>query len=545
MISRILCAFVLVSFRFFFLYAMDDLLKERLFAAIPDYSFAKHSLFMRSLRNKAWINTPDSNQQTLLHHATAHQNLDAVRMLITYGADPTYRGQLDSTLLDYADAHHEILYLLLSNGAQLSNDGPTHIMQIQEWIWNAIAPPEYEHLWNAVIQGDYDVVEHALVQDETKNFPFMRNTYRDTPLHLATRRGNYKLARLLLKHNAPVNARDSTSSTPLYWACCCGHKKIAHELLKANAHENISSKELLWCLCAAAFFDRAEILLLLIRYGIKVNRLIGRAVSPVAGALAAHAHRALKILLAYGACVFYSDGTSVLASIKKYYEPHQQDMSTVLNIIMPYMPQIQSFKKELQSLCDPTKLYPREVLTIQQNARLLPLAASTLHINKIVGCIKTLEKKDRFFWMKLLSSARLLEAIIKQPTVGPLHRKFYEIFKSAFYDTVLWLIVSGNKNVDFVLGKSYSEYKTIIALLQKLLKQPLISEHERLIYTLILKLPLAHALYKPLEDLGYFSRLPVEILEYIMFFVIDTHIPYPTQKIRLAVLKLIPTARLH
>jgi len=71
-----------------------------------------------------------------------------------------------------------------------------------------------------------------------------------TPLHLACKRGNDEVVRLLLgvrgmvpsttmlTHSAGVDAVDCTGKTPLHWACSMGHEKVVETLLSIG---NIAS----------------------------------------------------------------------------------------------------------------------------------------------------------------------------------------------------------------------------------------------------------------------------------------------------------------
>ena len=55
---------------------------------------------------------------------------------------------------------------------------------------------------------------------------------------MAVTGGQLKFARMLLKHNAEVNARSDSDSTPLHHAASGGHLELARLLLKHNAEIN-------------------------------------------------------------------------------------------------------------------------------------------------------------------------------------------------------------------------------------------------------------------------------------------------------------------
>lgn len=57
-----------------------------------------------------------------------------------------------------------------------------------------------------------------------------------TPLMEAASAGHVEIIKLLISHNADVNAQSSTGNTPLMYACAAGHVDAVKELLAAGAN---------------------------------------------------------------------------------------------------------------------------------------------------------------------------------------------------------------------------------------------------------------------------------------------------------------------
>lgn len=57
-----------------------------------------------------------------------------------------------------------------------------------------------------------------------------------TPLMEAASAGHVDVIKLLISHNADINAQSSTGNTPLMYACAGGHMEAVKELLLASAN---------------------------------------------------------------------------------------------------------------------------------------------------------------------------------------------------------------------------------------------------------------------------------------------------------------------
>jgi ankyrin repeat protein len=93
-------------------------------------------------------------------------------------------------------------------------------------------------LFEACAAGEFDRAERALETDSSAVNAFSSDGW--TPLHLAAFFGHFKVAELLLAHNADVLARsrNSTGNTPLHAALAGNHKLVAGLLIGRGADVN-------------------------------------------------------------------------------------------------------------------------------------------------------------------------------------------------------------------------------------------------------------------------------------------------------------------
>jgi hemoglobin len=128
--------------------------------------------------------------RTLLHAASAHGNLAMVQLLLRLGADPN------------------------------AQDGGSHAPLYS--LANEYKGPDGGDVVRALARGGARVN----ASDGAKHC---------TALHMAARRGNLEIARVLLDCGAKIDARDSLGDTPLRRAVNCGQLQIASLLLAAGA----------------------------------------------------------------------------------------------------------------------------------------------------------------------------------------------------------------------------------------------------------------------------------------------------------------------
>lgn len=95
-------------------------------------------------------------------------------------------------------------------------------------------------LLGAVLFGDINHINFLL--NENIDINCRTKTYRETPLYLSCFTGNYKIAELLLKHNANPNIQDERGVTALMIACLYGYTDIVKLLLEYGTDPNLKTK---------------------------------------------------------------------------------------------------------------------------------------------------------------------------------------------------------------------------------------------------------------------------------------------------------------
>jgi len=153
-----------------------------------------------------------------LQEAARRADADAVRVLITDGADVNARTGDGSTALLWASYKDDLASadLLIRAGADvtLANDlGATPI-------------------WAASRNGSAAMVETLLSAGADPDAPLLLG---ETPLVTASRSGNSDVVRMLLERGADVNTRGARSQTPLMFAVAQRHPAVVAVLLEHGA----------------------------------------------------------------------------------------------------------------------------------------------------------------------------------------------------------------------------------------------------------------------------------------------------------------------
>ena len=143
----------------------------------------------------------------IVYEGTSNCRTNVVWLLLKHGADPNLRDEHGKTPLHYAAEHcmPDLVELLLKHGADPNArdaEGRTPLYTVFERAAN--------DRWERVMA---ELTAAALLRHGAD--PNARDLEGRTPLHYAAARNHKAAAELLLKHGADPNARDESGETPL------------------------------------------------------------------------------------------------------------------------------------------------------------------------------------------------------------------------------------------------------------------------------------------------------------------------------------------
>jgi ankyrin repeat protein len=138
-------------------------------------------------------------KQTALHYACCHGQLGTVKKLIQLGADVNICDCYRITPLHLAceHGHVDIVEELIKSGAKVNTGGDDKMM----------IPLHF-------CDRDHDQICELLIKADVNSL----NSSCSSPLHLACKNGNIKIAKLLIESGAKILCFDSEKRTPLYYA---------------------------------------------------------------------------------------------------------------------------------------------------------------------------------------------------------------------------------------------------------------------------------------------------------------------------------------
>jgi uncharacterized protein len=161
-------------------------------------------------------------------------------------ANATDDNGLSAVLIAAYYQEPDIAQLLVQRGAALNLFEACvigELARVKDWLKQqpelvtAYAPDGFQPLGLAAFFGHADIVEFLLDQGAPVNSP-SHNAMRVMPLHSAIANKRTEIVRLLLDHDADVNAVQADDFTPLHEAAQNGMLDVAQWLLDRSAQVN-------------------------------------------------------------------------------------------------------------------------------------------------------------------------------------------------------------------------------------------------------------------------------------------------------------------
>jgi len=198
------------------------------------------------LKHGAKVNALDSLGQTGLHRSGREGNVQACRVLLTFGVDPS------------------IVSLQGYTAAQLATDSVSKLLA--EEPANGGVDIEYQ-LLEASKAGDLELVKKIVNQHSHIVNCRDLDGRHSTPLHFAAGYNRVGVVEFLLNNGADVHAKDKGGLVPLHNACSYGHYEVTELLVKHGATVNVSDLWKFTPLHEAAAKGKYEIVKLLLKHG--------------------------------------------------------------------------------------------------------------------------------------------------------------------------------------------------------------------------------------------------------------------------------------
>ncbi|GLB09938.1 hypothetical protein AtubIFM57258_005870 [Aspergillus tubingensis] len=229
---------------------------------------------------------PVSDATKALGYAVRYNQIEIARLALEEGANPS--PELDGETWDTSPLHHatdkgnlEMVKLLLEFKADVD----------QLDLYTRMTP-----LSIATELGHIEIVRCLLESEADVNLK--KYAYDEAPLHVATRLGHLEITQLLLARGADVDIHCS-GGYPLYFACKGNHVEVVQALLANTPKPNLYLGGREELLSTAIYHGYTEIVALLLKAGVDINRECGQSCTPLEWAVKHNCEAAVPLILEY------------------------------------------------------------------------------------------------------------------------------------------------------------------------------------------------------------------------------------------------------
>ena len=193
------------------------------------------------------VNVLNSKGQSVLHAACAFGYTEIVDILLRNNSNVNQCDKEKQTPLFIAckDGYIDIVKLLIESKCEIFN----HSLNGQT-VLHAVCSVRDRSKWNDLIYRNYRKVETftedhkdilTLLIDKKCDINISDNNSQ-TPLHIASYKGNVALVEILLRNKCVVDQCDVSNKTPFFLACEEGHKDVVKSLIYYNCNMDIRDK---------------------------------------------------------------------------------------------------------------------------------------------------------------------------------------------------------------------------------------------------------------------------------------------------------------
>ncbi|QDH18745.1 hypothetical protein wCauA_03885 [Wolbachia endosymbiont of Carposina sasakii] len=255
--------------------------------AIENDDFKRLEEYIDQHIDKYNVNRELLDKLPLLSWAACKNSVNVAQLLLSIGADIDIRCDQNWTPLHYAVSagQYDMVRFLVDQGASIlakDNNVKTPLRIVNELgnteVANFLRAKLDKYLFSAIERKDIRKVSDFL--DGGANIE-AKGINNQTPLCVASCKGNLYVLKLLLSRNAKVNVQDDSRKTPLHYAAREGHSDVAELLLGRGTMIDAEDCFGMAPLHYAAYHNREGMVSFLISQGAKVEAMDEKARTPL------------------------------------------------------------------------------------------------------------------------------------------------------------------------------------------------------------------------------------------------------------------------